>query len=78
MTTVTVRLPDNILQKIDLNAHMLHISRSEYIKEAIVEKNDCIQEEELNKQLMRESLLTRAESMKVNREFAAIEYDPED
>jgi len=76
MATVTLRLTDNALRKIDTNAHLLHISRSEYIKKAILEMNQDIQERERRKRLMAASQLVRKESMKINAEFAAIENDP--
>lgn len=78
MTTVTLRLPDNVLHKIDINAHMLHMSRSEYIKKAILEMNHDIQQAARKCRLREASLLVRQESMKVNKEFAEIEHDPEE
>jgi predicted transcriptional regulator len=77
MTTVTLRLSDNIVHRIDANAHLLHISRSEYIKRAILEMNSEVQEHGRNQRLMAASQLVRKESMKINTEFAAIENDPE-
>lgn len=77
MTTVTLRLPDNIVHKLDINAHMLHMSRSEYIKKAIVEMNHDVEEHERKERLVAASLRVRQESMKINAEFAAIENDPE-
>ena len=77
MTTITLRLPDNVIQKIDFNAHLLHMSRSAYLKRAILEMNHDVQAEERKKKLRAASFLVRGESMKINAEFAAIENDPE-
>lgn len=77
MTMVTLRLPDDIIHKIDLNAHLLHMSRSEYIKKAIFEMNYEIQNRERSQRLMAASQRVRQQSMKINAEFAAIEHDPE-
>lgn len=77
MATVTFRLPDNVIHKMDINAQILHMSRSEYIKKAILEMNDDVQENERKKRLMVASQLVRQESRKINAEFAEIENDPE-
>ncbi|MBA3812948.1 MAG: CopG family transcriptional regulator [Alphaproteobacteria bacterium] len=77
MTTISLRLPDNIVHRIDVNAHLLHVTRSEYIKKAIIEMNADVQEQTRKQRLMAASQLVRKESMKINAEFAAIEDDPE-
>lgn len=77
MGIITLRLPDNIVQKLDTNAHILHMSRSEYIKKAISTLNHNIQEHERKRRLQAASKLVRQESMEINAEFAAIEHDPE-
>lgn len=77
MTSITLRLPDNIVHKIDANAHTLHVSRSEYIKKAITQLNYELQEYERKQKLVSASQRVRQESIKINAEFAAIENDPE-
>lgn len=77
MSNITLRLPDNILQKVDLNANLLHISRSEYIKNAIIDLNNELEANFRNQKLKAASLRVREESMKVNAEFSEIENDPE-
>ncbi len=77
MTNITVRLPDNILQRMDTNAHRLHMTRSEYIKNAIVELSRNIEDEARRQKLQAASLRVREESMKINAEFSEIEHDPE-
>lgn len=76
MAIVTFRLPDNVVHKIDINAQILHMSRSEYIKKAILEMNHDVQENERKQRIMAASQRVRQESMKINTEFAAIENDP--
>ena len=77
MAIVTLRLPENVIHKIDINAHILQMSRSEYIKKAILEMNSEIQECMRKERLKAASQRVREESMKINAEFAAIENDPE-
>ncbi len=77
MTTISLRLPEDIVHRIDVNAHLLHVTRSEYIKKAIIEMNTDVQEQARKERLMAASQLVRKESMKINAEFAAIEDDPE-
>ena len=77
MAIVTLRLSDSIIQKLDTNAHILHMSRSDYIKKAIFAMNHDTQEYERKQRLQAASKLVRQESMKINAEFAAIEHDPE-
>ena len=77
MSVITLRLPDNIVQRLDTNAHILHMSRNEYIKKAISAMNHDIQEHERKRRLQAASKLVRQESMRINAEFAAIEHAPE-
>lgn len=77
MTTVTLRLPDHMVHKMDANAHLLHMSRSEYIKKAIIEMNHDIQAQTRKQKLREASQRVRQASMEINAEFAAIENDPE-
>lgn len=77
MGIITVRLSDDLVHNLDINAHTLHMSRSEYIKKAIATMNRDIQINERKRRLQTASKLVRQESMKINAEFAAIEHDPE-
>ena len=78
MTTVTLRIPDNIVHNIDAHARSLHLSRSEYIKRAILNMNKVLLEQTRTQRLIAASRKVRQESMIVNAEFGAIEYDPKD
>jgi predicted transcriptional regulator len=75
MTSVTLRLPDNVVYKVDINAHILHMSRNEYIKKAILAMNYDIQERTRKQKLRDASQRVRQESIKINAEFAAIEHN---
>jgi len=77
MSIVTLRLPNDVIHKIDINAHTLHMSRSEYIKKAILEINFETQERMREKRLIAASQRVRQESIKINAEFAEIENDPD-
>ena len=73
---ITISVPDSVITQADYNAHVLHMKRSEYIRKAI---------EYMNRQTLKETQYARLqflsqkvmeESMNVNAEFEAIEYDP--
>lgn len=78
MTNITVRLPENMLHSIDIFAKDLHLSRSEYIKKAILSMNKTLQDKARTQQLIAASQKVRKESMNVNNEFGLIEHDPKD
>lgn len=76
MATVTIRMPDDIVHNIDAYASDLHLTRSEYIKKAILSMNNMLAKEARAQKLRKASQKVRHESMAVNDEFSAIEYDP--
>ena len=73
MNTVSMRLPDHLLRDLDKRAAELDIPRTEYIRRAIVAMNFAIEDAKRRERLQRASLKVRAESMKVNAQFAAVE-----
>lgn len=75
MSTVTLRLPDKLIEEANLRAQHLHITRNEYIKKAVENLNKEIRDLEKRKHLIAISKKVRAESMKVNTEFEMIDYD---
>ena len=77
MNTVSMRLPDGLLRELDKRAAELDIPRTEYIRRAIVAMNHALEDAKRRDRLKRASLKVRAESMKVNAEFAAIERAPD-
>lgn len=77
MNTVSMRLPDELLREMDKRAAELDIPRTEYIRRAILAMNRALADAKRRDRLKRASLKVRAESMKVNAEFAAIERVPD-
>lgn len=77
MTTVSVRLPDDLLKEADKRARELHISRTEYIRRAIEALNVEHTSRQRRDRIMKASRRVRAESMRVNAEFSAIEDAPQ-
>lgn len=77
MNMVSMRLPDELLREVDKRAAELDIPRTEYIRRAILAMNRALEDVKRRDRLKRASLRVRAESMKVNAEFAAIERAPD-
>ncbi len=73
---VSISLNDGLLQEIKANAHLLHLSQTNYIRKAIENMNHEIEKQERKKRLKKASLRVRKESMKINAEFSEIERDP--
>lgn len=78
MSIISVRLPDEMLVDIDLNAKKMHIKRTEYIRQAIELMNTEIHTKMRANHLKKISLLVRDESMLVNKEFDKFEFDDEE
>lgn len=77
MSTISLRLPDDLLKEMDKNTHALGIARAEYVRRAVEELNARLLEKRRRDKLLRASLRVRKESMKINAEFAGIERDVE-
>lgn len=76
MTTLSLRLPDELLHEIDIYADEMHIPRAAYVRKALEHMNASVAAQHRRAILMEVSLKVRAESMRVNNEFEAIEDDP--
>lgn len=74
MTTLTIRLPDTLVEEVDAKAKLLHMPRSEYVRMAISRMNREVTAEERSKRLRSLSGRVREESMRVCAEFDAVEY----
>ena len=72
---ISIRLPDQIVAKADMLASCSHITRAQYIKEAIELYNRIQSEEALRKKLAEASYKVREASMLVNKDFEEIEHD---
>lgn len=73
MTTVSLRLPVELLEETESRAKSLHIPRAEYIRRAIIAMNHETIAKKKRERLAKLSQRVRAESMKINAEFDAIE-----
>jgi len=77
MTSISLRLPDELLITVDSNAKQLNISRTTFIKEAVIQMNSKLKQQSRRDRLKMLSHKVSAESIKVNAEFDRIEDDPE-
>jgi len=77
MINLSIRLPDRLLNEVDVYAQELHLPRAEYIRKALEVMNSEVSREQRRKRLTEVSRRVRKESMKINAEFSEIERDPE-
>lgn len=77
MTTVSLRLPDELIKEAEKRARELKIPRAEYIRRAITALNAQVITEQRRRRIMEASRRVRGESMRVNAEFDAIEDAPD-
>jgi hypothetical protein len=75
MGAISLKLPEEVLETSRRCADTLHLSRAAYIRRAIERMNQQTQALLRAKRLADASKKVRKESMRVNREFAAIERD---
>ncbi len=76
MTTISIRLPDNVLHEVDRFSKDLKVSRTEYLRQAILLMNRKVKEDRRRVRIMKLSQRVRTESMRVNAEFSEVEHDP--
>ena len=76
MTTLSLRLPDELLHEVDSYAEQLHLPRAAYVRKALEQMNAAVSAQQRRTRLMEASLRVRGESMRVNDEFSAIEDAP--
>jgi len=76
MTTVSLRLPDDLLKEAEHRAKILHLPRAEYIRRAIAAMNEDVLNQKRREHLMKVSRRIATGSMKVNAEFDAVEDVP--
>jgi predicted transcriptional regulator len=77
MGAISLKLPEDVLETSRRCADTLHLSRAAYIRRAIEHMNRQTQALLRAKRLAEASKKVRKESMRVNREFAAIEQAPD-
>ena len=76
MTTLSLRLPDDLLNEVNASAEQLHIPRAAYVRRALEQMNASVASQRRRTRLMEASLKVRTESMLVNAEFDRIEDVP--
>ena len=77
MGAISLKLPEDVLESSRRCANTLHLSRAAYIRRAIERMNHQTEALLRAKRLAEASKKVRKESMRVNREFAAIEQAPD-
>ena len=78
MSTVSIRLSDDLLKEADDRARKMNIPRAEYVRRAIEEMNRKALFSERRNRLFAASRRIGKNNMAVNAEFDAIERDIED
>lgn len=77
MSTISLKLPDDLLKVSTKLAESLHLSRAAYIRRSLERMNRETERQLRVERMTRASLKVRKESMAVNAEFAAVERDPD-
>ena len=78
MSTISIRLPNDLLKEADKRARELRIPRAEYVRRAIEHLNAEVVAEQRCRRMMEASRRVRDESMRINAEFDAIENAPDE
>jgi hypothetical protein len=76
MGTILLKLPEPVLETSCRCAKALHLPISVYIRQAIERMNQDTQAQLRSERLAKASKKVRKESLRVNREFDAIELTP--
>ena len=75
MAAISLKLPEDLLEAAGRCADALRLTRAEYIRRALEEKNRDTRARLRARRLRDASRKVRGESMRVNAEFSAIERD---
>ena len=78
MEMLSLQMPEELLKTTRRCAKSLHVSRATYIRCAIERMNRQTQVQLRGNRQAEASKKARKESLRVNREFAAIEHAPEE
>ena len=76
MITISIRLPENVLNEVDKIAKDLKVPRTAYLRQAILSMNSKVKEDRRRARIMKLSRRVRKESMRINAEFSEVEHDP--
>jgi len=77
MESISLKLPEELLESSDRYAKAMGIPRAQYIRLALEKMNREAEQRALAEQMARASRKVRKESMRVNAEFARLRYDPD-
>ena len=77
MSTLTVRLPDQLMGEVEKISKGQKLSRAGYVRKALESMNKEVLAAHRRERLAKASLQVRDESMKINAEFEATEHAPE-
>jgi predicted transcriptional regulator len=77
MSTISIKLPDDLLKASTKLAESLHLSRAAYIRRSLQRMNRETERQLRAERIIRASLKVRKESMVVNAEFSRVERDPD-
>ena len=77
MESISLKLPEKLLEASDRCARALGIPRAEYIRRAVERMNREAEARARAERIARASRKVAKESMRVNADFAAIERDPD-
>lgn len=77
MGAISLKLPEEVLETSRRCADTLHLSRAAYIRRAIERMNRQTETMLRARRLAEASKKVRKESLRVNREFSAIEQAPD-
>jgi len=75
MTRISLKLPEHLLETTNRCAEALQVTRAEYIRRAVTEKNERAFSLLRQKRLGAASRRVRLASMRINSEFTAVERD---
>ena len=78
MSTLTIRLPEELMHDIDRLAKNSHAKRSEFVRRVLLEIVEKNKKGQKRKRLMKLSKLARKESMAVNAEFSHADNEIQD
>ena len=77
MRMISLKLPETLLEQSKRLAETLHLSRAEYIRRAIEQKNLETEAALRAKRIAAASPRVRHESLRVNAEFEKLESEPD-
>lgn len=77
MPAILLKLPEHLLKAASRCAEALQLTRAEYIRPALEETNLWTRNHHRSRRLRDASLKVRRASMRINKEFAAVERDSE-